>query len=325
MKPLQERDPFRIGLVALAVLAALGLAVVLLSVLSFGTATYTAVLSQTAGLRAGESVQVAGVVVGKVRSVELRDTDVAVTFTVEDGLELGSLTTAEVKVATLLGTHYLQVDPQGEGSLEDDTIPLERTSVPYNLEDVLEQGTDRLEALDAPLLADALTQVSQTLGRSGDELGPALEGVGRLSQVIATRSEQTGELLGAIERVSVLLQEDSTDVLELMETSSLVFREITDRRVAINRLLVRTTRLATTLRAIVEGTRADLGPALRDLDTALAGLREEDEALQDVLTTMAPAVRYVANATGNGPWADLFLRPPALPADDQRCAVGDCG
>ena len=324
MKPLQERDPFRIGLVALAVLGALGLLVVLLSVLSLGTTTYTAVLAQTAGLREGESVQVAGVVVGEVRSVELRDTDVAVTFTLDDAVSLGSLTTAEVKVATLLGTHYLQVDPQGSGSLEDGTIPLERTSVPYNLEDVLEQGTDRLQELDAPLLADALSQVADTLGRSSDEVGPALAGVGRLSEVVAARSEQTGDLLASIERVSVLLQEDSDDVLELMRQSSLVFQEVTERRQAIHRLLVRTTRLASTLTAIVEDTRDDLGPALRDLDLALAGLREQDDALESVLTTMAPAVRYVANATGNGPWVDLLLRSPALPADDQLCAAGDC-
>ncbi len=40
---------------------------------------------------------------------------------------------------------------------------------------------------------------------------------------------------------------------------------------------------------------------------------------------MAPAVRYVANATGNGPWADLFVDTPALPADDFSCRLrGDC-
>ena len=39
---------------------------------------------------------------------------------------------------------------------------------------------------------------------------------------------------------------------------------------------------------------------------------------------MAPAIRYIANATGNGPFVDLYSKPPALPADDERCAAGDC-
>ena len=62
--------------------------------------------------------------------------------------------------------------------------------------------------------------------------------------------------------------------------------------------------------------------ALRE---SLTALREEDETLQSLLSTLAPAVRYVANAAGNGPWVDLYARPPVLPSDDQRCALGDCG
>ena len=318
MKALEERSPYAVGLVALAALAALAVVVVLLSVLSFGTTTYSAVLSQTAGLREGESVQVAGVVVGEVRAIELRDTDVEVRFTVADDIRLGELTTAEVKVATLLGTHYLQVTPRGSGSLADDTIALERTSVPFNLEDVLEQGTDTL-------LARALEAVTGTLRRAGDDVAPALESVGRLADLVAERSEQTGDLLGSVERVSTMLQEDSEDVLSLMQQTTLVLDEVTSRREAIRRLLERTTALSRSLAGLVEDTRDDLRPALRDLDTALTALREEDETLQSLLSTLAPAVRYVANAAGNGPWVDLYARPPVLPSDDQRCALGDCG
>ena len=325
MKALEERSPYAVGLVALAALAALAVVVVLLSVLSFGTTTYSAVLSQTAGLREGESVQVAGVVVGEVRAIELRDTDVEVRFTVADDIRLGELTTAEVKVATLLGTHYLQVTPRGSGSLADDTIALERTSVPFNLEDVLEQGTDTLGELDAPGLARALEAVTGTLRRAGDDVAPALERVGRLAYPAAERSEQTGDLLGSVERVSTMLQEDSEDVLALMQQTTLVLDEVTSRREAIRRLLERTTALSRSLAGLVEDTRDDLRPALRDLDTALTALREEDETLQSLLSTLAPAVRYVANAAGNGPWVDLYARPPVLPSDDQRCALGDCG
>ena len=321
MKALEERSPYAVGLVALAALAALAVVVVLLSVLSFGTTTYSAVLSQTAGLREGESVQVAGVVVGEVRAIELRDTDVEVRFTVADDIRLGELTTAEVKVATLLGTHYLQVTPRGSGSLADDTIALERTSVPFNLEDVLEQGTDTLGELDAPGLARALEAVTGTLRRAGDDVAPA----GRLADLVAERSEQTGDLLGSVERVSTMLQEDSEDVLSLMQQTTLVLDEVTSRREAIRRLLERTTALSRSLAGLVEDTRDDLRPALRDLDTALTALREEDETLQSLLSTLAPAVRYVANAAGNGPWVDLYARPPVLPSDDQRCALGDCG
>jgi phospholipid/cholesterol/gamma-HCH transport system substrate-binding protein len=324
MKAMADRDPFRIGLLAIAGVAVGAIVVVVLSVVSFGTSTYTAVLEHTAGLRAGEDVQVAGVSVGTVKSVELADDDVVVTFTVDHDITLGSRTTASVKVATLLGTHYLEVDPHGSGSLAGGRIPLERTSVPYNLQDVMEQGTSKLEELDPVVLAKALTAVSNTLERSGDDVGPALQGVARLSELVSRRSDQTGDLLRAAREVTEQLDADSGDILGLMRQTNLVVTEVTARREAIHRLLVETRTLADALTAIITQTRADLKPALSDLDSALASLRAQDRSLQHVLEVMAPAVRYVANATGNGPYLDLYLKGPALPADDSRCALGDC-
>jgi phospholipid/cholesterol/gamma-HCH transport system substrate-binding protein len=324
MKPLVARDPFRIGVVAIVCGALLGLGVLVLSVANFGTNGYTAVLEHTAGLRKGEDVQVHGVSVGRVTGIELVDKHVVVSFVVDAGIELGSDTSAEVKVSTLLGTHYLQVDPQGSGRLADDEIPLERTSVPYNLQDVLEGGTENLQALDAETLADALTTMSETLSASTGDIGPALQGVARLSEVVTTRSSQVGELLKAARSVADQLSDSSDDIVGLMEQTNLVVAEVTARREAIHRLLVETTGLSDALTAIVTQTREDLKPALQDVNRALAALNKEDDALRRVLDVMAPAVRYVANSTGNGPYVDLFAHDPAFPADDQLCALGSC-
>ena len=319
MKPLVQRDPFRIGIVAIAFGVVIGLVILVLSVVSFGTTSYTAVLEHTAGLRKGEDVQVHGVSVGRITGIELSDQHVVVSFVVDEGIELGSETTAEVKVATLLGTHYLQVDPQGSGNLADGRIPLDRTTVPYNLQDVLEGGTKNLRALDAETLAQALTAVSDTLSASAGDIGPALTGVARLSEVVTTRSSQVGALLDAARSVTDQLSESSDDIVGLMEQTNLVVSEVTARREAIHRLLVETTGLSDALTAIVTQTRDDLKPALRDVNLALASLNKEDDALKKVLDVMAPAVRYVANATGNGPYVDLYGHDPAIPADDALC------
>ncbi len=320
-KPLSARDPFRIGVIAIALGVVGALVILVLSVVSFGTTSYTAVLEHTAGLRKGEDVQVHGVSVGRITGIELEDQRVVVTFVVEDEIGLGSETTAEVKVATLLGTHYLEVTPQGSGELADDQIPLERTSVPYNLQDVLEGATKNLQALDADVLAEALSAVSETLSASTGDIAPALTGVARLSEVVTTRSSQVAALLDAARSVTDQLSDSSDDIVGLMEQTNLVVSEVTARREAIHRLLVETTGLADALTAIVSQTQEDLKPALKDVNLALASLNKEDEALKKVLTVMAPAVRYLANATGNGPYVDLYGHDPAIPADDALCAA----
>lgn len=325
MKPMSERDPFRTGLVAIVIMGVIGAAVLYFSVVSFGTKSYTAVLEHTGGLRAGEDVQVHGVPKGEVTSIELEDDRVVVSFVLDGDIELGSRTEATVKVATLLGSHYLEVDPIGAGTLADDTIPIDRTSVPYNLQDVLESGAKALDELDPELLAEALTQMAGTLGASQDQIRPALEGVARLSEMVADRSDQTGRLLTAARSVTDQLAESSTDIVALMKQTNLVITEVTSRREAIHRLLVETTELSRALRDIVESTRGKLAPGLRDLNDVIRFLNLQDDQLQHVLEVMAPAVRYVANAAGNGPWVDLYSDIPAIPADDVACHMrGDC-
>lgn len=321
---LATRDPFRVGIAALVFGLLVAVGIVLLSVASFGTSSYTAVLEHSAGLRAGEDVQVHGVSVGTVRTVELEGREVMVTFDLDSAIDLGSESTAEVKVATLLGTHYLQIDPVGDGELADGVIPLERTSVPYNLQDVLEQGTLKLDELDPIVLAKALTEAAETLDVAGDDIGPALDGVGRLSQLVSTRSDQTGELLSMARDVTEQLSESSVDLVDLMESTNLVLAEVNSRRAAIERLLAETTDLTDALTQIVTETDAAMGPGLRKLELALETLNSEDDQLRGVLEAMAPALRYVANATGSGPWGDLYGHPPAVPTDDMLCKLGDC-
>jgi phospholipid/cholesterol/gamma-HCH transport system substrate-binding protein len=228
-----------------------------------------------------------------------------------------------VKVATLLGTHYLAVVPAGSGRI--DTIPLSRTSVPFNLQDVLEKGTGNLQKLDPVVLAKALTETSKTLSATSQNIGPALTGIARLSEAVEKRSGQTGELLTAARSVTDQLSASSDDIVVLMRQSNLVISEITSRRAAIHTLLTETTTLATNLGQIIDQTKADLGPAIRKLNSVVQTLRDQDATLKGVLDSMAPTVRYLANATGNGPWGDLWLKDPAIPADDLNCKLkGGC-
>jgi len=323
VKALSSRDPFRIGIVAIVLAGLLALVVVGISVIPFGKKSYTAILAQTAGLRVSEDVKVHGVPVGQITGIKLDGDQVKVTFTVSKDVHLGKETSAAVKVATLLGTHFLDVRPAGSGELS--LIPLSRTSVPYNLQDVLEKGTGTLEKLDPLLLAKALTEASKTLDATSAGLGPALDGVARLSEAVTARSGQTAELFEAARKITDQLGASSVDIVDLMKQSNLVLEEITSRRKAIHELLTETTALAQNLAGIISDTKADLGPAFAKLNQVLATLRQQDKVLKNLLENTAPAVRYVANATGNGPWGDLFVNGSAIPPDDVRCRTsGDC-
>ncbi len=314
-----------VGLIGIVVALAVGAGVVAFSAVSLGTRTYTVELEHTAGLRVSEEVQVAGVSAGEVTGITLGEDAVSVRFTLDRRYHLGRDTTAEVKVATLLGTHFLLVTPSAEGELDDATIPMRQTRVAYNLQDVLNDVAPELDELDGRLLAEAFDTLSDALGPSREELRPALEGVRDLSSTIAARSDQVGRLLSASEQVAGQLAASSGDLVGLMRQSTLILDELRGRREVIDALLTDTRRLATQLEGTLEDVGADTGPLLRDLQTAIRVLRRHDASLTRAVDGLAVASRYFANAAGTGPWLDQFLEsgiPDNLGCLDPR--AGGC-
>lgn len=321
--PLSRDEPFRVGIAAFAALGVLGLVVIAISVVPFGARTYQAEFGHTAGLRATEGVQIAGVEVGEVRKVEVEGNKVIVTFTVSDDIELGSRTEASVKVGTLLGTHFLDIVPKGSGELASDTIPLAHTSVPFNLQDVIDKGTGAVDQIDATKISEALSVVADTLKVAGPQLGPAFRGVARLSKMITARDEQIGELLEASRLISDQLSSGTADLVKLMKQSNLVIGELVRRRAAIRDLLGDITSVTASINQIMDDNEKDLKPLLTDLDTVVGILVRKDDDLRRALHNLAVTSRYFANATGDGPFVNLFLTDP-LP-DKVRCGpTGGC-
>lgn len=298
---------YRIGLIGLATLCVVASLVAAASGLAVGERTYTAQLEHTAGLRIGEEVQVAGVGVGEVTDISLAGGDhVDVEFTVDDDIHLGDKTVAEVKVATLLGTHLLMVQPIGEGELADATVPVDQTRVPFNLQDVLDVGQPELEEVDAEEIERSLGQLAQVLGRSGDDLGPALDGVQALSDLVATRSEGLGRLLVAARRVTRQLNQSSGDVLAMMRQADLILDALRTRRETIHALLQDLQVFGQQIAGVIEDTEGDLAPTLRDIQTVSDLLQKHKTALSRALEVLGPAARYFANGAGTGPWLDQY-------------------
>lgn len=307
----------RVGMVGVVGLGVLGLLVLALSVIPFGQRTYTAELEHTAGLRVGEEVQVAGVGVGEVTGIRLAKDRVVVTFTADRDVRLGRSTAVAVKVATLLGSHFLEVAPRGTGDLADARIPLARTSVPYNLQDVVDASSDALQTLDAEGLARSMNVMADVLGRTPDETRAAVEGVADLARVASRRSDQLSRLLAASNDVTGTLDRNADAVLDLLEQSTLVLGELTSRREVFDQMLSDAQRMAVQVRGLLDDTEEDLDPMLRDLTTALDGLEDARDDVTQALSSLATMTKYVANASGNGPWLDLHV--PVAINDNLAC------
>lgn len=317
--PFRERNPVKIGAISLITLAALVLVAFKADSLPLigGGDTYYAAFSDSSGIKPNDEVRIAGVRVGKVKSVDLDGDHVKVAFQIKTDSDFGTETGAEIKVKTLLGSMFLALQPAGSGQLEKgSTIPISRTSSAYDVVEAFSGLAERAQDINLDQLATSLNTLAEATQNTPQELRRTLSGLSALSANVAARDDQLNTLLGNLRTVSSTLAERDQDIVALMKDSDELLRALVARRESVHRLLVSTSTFSVELTKLVRQTRGDLKPALANLKSVVQVLRKNQKNIDDSLRLMAPFYRVFANTLGTGPWFDTWISnlppPPSL-------------
>lgn len=306
MRPFRERNPLPMGIAGLATVGVVAALAFNLQHFSGGT-TYSAAFSEAAGLKSGEEVRIAGVKVGKVESVDLEGDHVKVKFT--SGRPFGTDTRAQIKIKTLLGSHYLALEPKGPGHQSPHReIPVSRTTAPYDVVPALQDASAQLGKIDTKQLAQSFDTLSQTMQGSSENVRGTLAGLQKISRAVASRDDELSELLQHTNNVTKLLADRSGDLATLVSDGGLLLQEINTRRQVISQLLTGTVTLSQQITGTIQENQATLGPALKNLHRTVNILTRNQENLDKSLQAMAPFTGEVADFTGTGRWFDVYLQ-----------------
>lgn len=329
MKNFRERNLKAVAAASAAVLLAAALAAFYSSKLPFLASnqhTYHAQLADAGQLAPGEDVTVAGVKVGSITGLHLHGDYVRLDFKVDDGVRLGDSTTLEVKVLSLLGQEYVQLTPRGGTPLAAGaTIPLAHTTGAQTLVDTLTNLGAETGQIDQAQLQKALQVADQAVTASTPTQTAALvEGLGRLSTIVAGRQSQLAQLVGSAQQVAGTLSANDTQIVQLIGQSNLVLEVLQQRQVAIQQLLLATQSLASQVSTIITSKQANLGALLTNLDTVTANLAKESSTISSALPLLAGFSKFAANAAGSGPYVDT-IDPVILLSDGVAAACAQPG
>lgn len=272
--------------------------------------------AEAGGLQPGDAVLISGATVGQVRAVSLdRDHVVVDVVLTNRGVRLGDLTEARIVTMTLLGKAGLELEPAGSGSLESGgTIPVSRTSSPYNLTSTLNQLTETSAQIKKRRLAAALKQASSTLNASSTEIGPALDGIIAVSSALSTNDGDLRSLVTHAARVTDVLAGRNGRIASLLGAGRSLLTELDARSRVVVSLLRSARRLSQQLRLLIRDTDGVLGPALKEIDGVIGVLNRNKANLQAGITGLRGYVTAYGEAVANGPWFDAYLQNLTSPS-----------
>ncbi|MDJ0395376.1 MCE family protein [Rhodococcus sp. G-MC3] len=314
----------RLGMIAIAAVAAILVSALLIPQGWYlvRTSSYTAQFAHAGGLTDSDPVFLAGIPAGRVDSIELAEDHVDVHFRLDRDQALGDRTRAAVKLRTILGKRYLEIIPDGTGPVGvDRTIPTERTSVPYSLDDIGAEAHSVATELDVPALESMVKTLRETVPSDRPAVSEALTGVSAASQLLSRNDEKIASLLDAAKSLTTSVSAESESIGTLLGNARLVLETLAERRESLSRLVIDLRTLISSASVFLDDNAGELDHLLVNMRSVTDTLDRNGQHIDTLMTTLPPALRAVTDATGNGNWVDVSAPAGPLP-DNLLCAVG---
>ncbi len=302
-----------IGVVLIVLVIVVGLQPQQLSSLA-SSIRYQALFSEAGGLAKGNPVTVSGVKVGTVQALSLKNGEALVTFDLPGRITLGSDTTAHIRTGSLLGERVLTLESAGDGQLGPmAVIPASRTGSPYSLTQALSDLTNYSTDTNFESLNKSLDTLSATLDQIAPQLGPAFDGISRLSRSLNDRNQSLSDLLKSATDVTGILSQRSQQINTLILDANDLLAVLSARRNAIVSLLANTSAVAQQLTGLVHDNEAKLAPILERLNRVTAMLEKNRDNIGKALPGLKKFQITQGEAVANGFYYNAFI-PNLSPA-----------
>ena len=308
MKSFSERNPAVIGMIGIALTAALVLGALQYKKLPFFNPgrTYSAYFAESSGLRAGAPAQVAGFRVGQVSRVKLDGPRVLVTFSVDKHIHIGDRTEAAIRTKSLLGAKVLDITPRGTGQLTG-PIPLDRTAPAYQLPDALGDLAKTVSGLNTDQLNESLTTLAQTFKDTPPDLKAAVAGVARLSQSLDERDAQLRGLLGNARKATGVLAERTDQVVSLIADTNALLAQLRTQSAALDDFGGKISAVSKQISALIAENRTQLRPALDKLNGVLTIVDNRKERVQKAIKLLNQYAMSLGESLSSGPFFKVYL------------------
>lgn len=293
--------------VSLIALTVMGLWFVQIPSLVFGVDRYTVTveLPEAGGLYDRSNVTYRGTEVGTVKSVGLTDTGVEAELSLDSGIEIPSDLSVEVHSQSAVGEQYIALLPNNSTSAplrDGDVIARDRSSVPPDINELLNATNRGLEAIPGDNLKTAVDEAYVALGGLGPELARFFKGGSNLA---IDAKANLGDLTNLTDNVAPIL-ETQTDTSDSVQAWAAHLATVTDQLktndAAVRGTLQEAPGAAEELRSLFDRVKPTLPVILANLvtvgDVALA-YQPNIEYLLVLLPTGTEAIQGVGVANRN--------------------------
>jgi len=268
---------------------------------------YRAQFSSVSGLKEGDFVRIAGVEVGKVKSIAVQpDSTVMVDFTAEDSVVLTEGSKAVVRYENLLGDRFLALEEGAGGTKRLQpaaTLALDHTAPALDL-DALIGGFRPLFRVLEPDQANSLSSsLVAALQGEGTTINSFLAQTATVTSTLADRDELIGQVINNLNAVLGSLGDQSQQLDTAVTSLADLTQELAARKSDITAGLAYTNEAAGTLADLLGQARPPLTDVVNQTDRVAGVVGADLNRLDNILNTLPDKYKIIG---AQGLYGDYF-------------------
>ncbi|MED5802006.1 MCE family protein [Gordonia sp. Z-3] len=255
------------------------------------TKSVTAYFPSATGLYNGDPVRVLGVDVGSVTSITPREGDVRVQMSIDRDTPIPADAKAVVVAQSLVSGRFIQLTPvysDGPQLNDGDAIPMKRTAVPMEWDDVKKQLGELTEAVgpqgaEPGTAATAIDVFEQNLNGNGAAINQSIT---ELSDVMDTLAAGRGDLFATIRSLQKLtdaLSDSHEQLVQFNGRIASVSDVLADNTDALDGALHNLDSAMTDIQGFIAQNKDALTTSVSDLAQSTSILADKDEQLRGLL------------------------------------------
>lgn len=269
--------------------------------------TYGAEFRTVSGLEEGNFVRIAGVEVGKVRTIRIRDDGTAlVTFGTDDTVVLTEGSRAVIRYRNLIGERYLALE-EGAGDTRPlapgATIPMSRTAPALDLDALLGGFRPLFQALNADQVNALSNQLVEVLQGEDTTITSFLVQLAALTDKLADRDQLIGRVIANLGTVLGSLGDQRSQFGQALDSLSSLMATLADRGRELSNGIAYTDAAAGSLGELLVRGRPPLLKDVHELNRVASAVLTDRDYFDNLLNTLPDAYQMLNR---QGLYGDFF-------------------
>lgn len=263
------------------------------------------------GLEKGNFVRIAGVEVGKVKNIWIKNNTIAmVEFSADDSVVLTKGSRAAIRYENLIGGRYMALE-EGAGGVQKltpgETIPISQTEPALDLDALIGGFRPLFRAIDPDQINALSSQLIQAFQGQGATIDSFLSQVSALTNKLADRDQLIGDVVTNLNGVLDSLGSQSKQFEQAFTSLSELVKGLAARKSDISNGVAYANEAARTVADLLSQARPPLQKTVHETDR-VAGLADADhDYLDHLLATLPDKYRLLARQGIYGDYFNFYL------------------